>query len=519
MSAALSRTIALTLASEAAAVAATTWVTRRFAGIYAEHEVDAYFVLRQVLGWVLSVGLFGLNVSLPRALARDRAAPARRRQVMAALMLAAPVLAAIALVALVAPHAAARLLLRDAGAASLVVAASLLFAANALFGIAAASLQGLDRFGLLAGFRVVAWAIAPVAVTALAGGRASLPSLLVWWSGTIFVLDLGLFAVVARDVRGVATGPSPPADAPPVSHTARALFRFGGIRMIGALAQLSSVALAPTLVLWCGGEPRAAAAFGVAAMFTMLLAPVRLALQPVALTQLAALADDDPRARRLAIDYTAVALCAAAAATAALGMSADRLVALWLGGRYATEAAALRLSILVIGLHFLCYTLEGALDPKDDRDARPQAQLAAVAVFVVGVMIAARARAGWPGVLAAQLVAAVVQVALYFVVLARRYGLPRGREVVHGAVTVGLGCALVGIIARDAEPGARTTVVLVAAEAVAAMAFVALARAAGARWPALILGNFRSERREPCVASAAPSASTAAPSRPGSSSA
>ncbi|HXU68706.1 MAG TPA: hypothetical protein VN947_05230 [Polyangia bacterium] len=513
MSATLSRTIALTLASEAAAVAATTWVTRRFAGLYVEHEVDAYFVLRQVLGWVLSVGLFGLNVSLPRALARQREPYARGRQVLAALMLAAPVLAAIALVALVAPRAAARLLLYDAGAAALVIAASLLFAANALFGIAAASLQGLDRFGLLAAFRVVAWAIAPVAVTAFAGGRASLPALLAWWSGAIFVLDAALFLVVARDVRG-----PPTTSAPPVSATARALFRFGGVRMVGALAQLSSVALAPTLVLWCGGDARAAAAFSVAAMFTMLLAPVRLALQPVALTQLAALDDDDPRARRLAIDYTAVALCAAAGATAALAMSADRLVGLWLGGRYAAEAAALRLSILVIGLHFLCYTLEGALDPKDERDARPQAQLAAAAVFVVGVMVAAKARAGWPGVLAAQLVAAAVQTALYLVVLARRYGLPAARELVHGAVTVGIACGLVGLVARRSGSGARGTLVLVGAEAATAIVFVALARAAGARWPGLVLGNFRSERRPPCAASAAPSASTAAPSRPGSSS-
>ena len=202
MSKALSRTIALTLLSEAAAVAATTWVTRRFAGLYVEREVDAYFVLRQALGWVLSVGLFGLNVSLPRALARDRSAAARGQHVVAALALAAPVLAAIALVALVAPRAAARLLLYDAGAGGLVVAASLLFAANALFGIAAASLQGLDRFGLLAGFRVAAWAVAPVAVTAFAGGRASLAGLLILWGGAIFVLDAALFIVVARDVTG-----------------------------------------------------------------------------------------------------------------------------------------------------------------------------------------------------------------------------------------------------------------------------------------------------------------------------
>ncbi len=513
MSAALSRTIALTLLSEAAAVAATTWVTRRFAGMYAERDVDAYFVLRQLLGWLLSVGLFGLNVSLPRALARDRAASARRRQVWAALALAAPALAVIALVAVVAPRTAARVFLYDAGASSLVMAASLLFAANALFGIAAASLQGLDRFGLLAGFRVVAWAVAPVAVTVYAGGRASLASLLAWWGVVIFALDAALFAIVARDVAGGVPAPSPS-----VATTARALFRFGGVRMVGAIAQLSSVALAPTLVLWCGGDARAAAAFSVAAMFTMLLAPVRLALQPVALTQLAALRDD-ARARALAADYTALALCATAAATAALGMSADRLVGLWLGPRYAAEAAALRLSLVVIGVHFFCYTLEGAIDPADERDARPRVQLAAAALFALGVGVAVRAHAGWPGVFAAQLVAVVAQAALYLVILARRYGLPAARELVHGAVTVGAGCALVGVIARRAGAGPRATVVLALAEAATALALVALARAAGARWPALVLGSFvRSQRRPACAASAVPSRSTAAPSRPGSSS-
>jgi hypothetical protein len=513
----LSRTIALTLASEAAAVAATTWVTRRFAGLYAERDVDAYFVLRQVLGWVLSVGLFGLNVSLPRALARDPSSSARRRQVAAALALAAPVLAAIALVALVAPRAAARVLLYDAGAASLVVAAGLLFASNALFGIAAASLQGLDRFGLLAAFRVVAWAAAPVVVTACAGGRASLPALLAWWGAAIFVVDGALFAIVARDLAGRAVRSSS-SSSPSIATTARALFRFGGVRMVGAIAQLSTVALAPTLVLWCGGDTRAAAAFSVAAMFTMLLAPVRLALQPVALTQLAALGDGAP-ARALAVDYTALAACAAAAATAALAMSADRLVALWLGPRYAAQAAALRLSLVVIGVNFFCYTLEGAIDPADERDARPRAQLAAAAAFAVGVAAAARAHAGWPGVLVAQLAAVLAQAALYLAILARRYGLPAPRELVHGAVTVGAGCALVGVVARRGGAGARATVVLALAEAATALALVALARAAGARWPALVLGGFsRSQRRSSCAASAAPSPSTAAPSRPGSSS-
>src|SRR5262249_43073717 len=88
----ISRTIAWTLASEVASVVATAWITRRFAQIYIEREVNAYFVVRQVLGWVLNVGFFGLNVSLPRALARAaEGSPAgQRRQVAGALLLSAP---------------------------------------------------------------------------------------------------------------------------------------------------------------------------------------------------------------------------------------------------------------------------------------------------------------------------------------------------------------------------------------------------------------------------------------------
>ena len=199
-------------------------------------------------------------------------------------------------------------------------------------------------------------------------------------------------------------------------------------------------------------------------------------------------------------------------------MSADRLVALWLGARYATEAAALRLSIAVIGLHFLCYTLEGALDPADDRDRRPQAQLASVAVFLMGVAVAARLHAGWRGILAAQLVAVTLQSALYLAILGRRYGLPAARELVHGAVTVGAGTLVVGVLARRAGADGGATVVLVVAEAAAAVVLVALARAAGARWPALILGTVTQQRSPTCVASPVPSPSTAAPSRPRSSS-
>ena len=66
MSRALGRPIALTFAAEAAATVATVWVTRRVAADYAAGEVAGYLVLRQVLNWVLGVGMLGLNVSLPR---------------------------------------------------------------------------------------------------------------------------------------------------------------------------------------------------------------------------------------------------------------------------------------------------------------------------------------------------------------------------------------------------------------------------------------------------------------------
>jgi O-antigen/teichoic acid export membrane protein len=509
----LSRTIALTLVSEAASVAATTWVTRSFAHIYAEPQVDAYFVIRQALGWVLSVGLFGLNVSLPRALARDSSVAERRQHVLGALVLSAPVLALIALIAFVAPSTAARVLLYDTSATNLVAAASLLFCANALFAVAAASLQGLDRFGVLAFFRVVAWGVAPTLVVAIGSGRASMPTILVVWALAIFAVDLVLFAAIYGAIGRDAIVTQPP-DA--FTAVCRRLFKFGGVRMIGAIAQLSAVAMAPTVVLWSGGAAPTAASFSVAAMFTMLLAPVRLALQPVALTQLAATGRTEA-GRRLAIDYFAATVFVAAAATAALGMTADHVVQLWLGERYAAQALVLRLSIAIIGLHFFCYTLEGSLDAEDDRDRRPHAQLVGAASFAIGATIAWRLHAGWHAVLIAQAVAIVVQALLYVVILALRYGLPPRREMIHSAL-VAVSCVAVGIAGRFAHHGTRSTIVLVVAEAATVIGVLALAQASSVRWPALLLGGLaRNKRRESCAASPASSSSTAVPSTPTSS--
>lgn len=499
--------------SEAASVAATTWVTRSFARLYAEPQVDAYFVIRQALGWVLSVGLFGLNVSLPRALARDSSAAARRQFVIGALALSAPVLALIGLIAFVAPGTAARVLLYDTSATNLVAAASLLFCANALFAVAAASLQGLDRFGLLAGFRVIAWGVAPTMVVAFGGGRVSLPAILVIWALVIFVVDLVLFAAIhgAIGADGAAAELSESLGA-----VCRRLFKFGGVRMVGAIAQLSAIAMAPTVVLWSGGDAPTAATFSVAAMFTMLLAPVRLALQPVALTQLAATGRTEA-GRHLAIDYFAATVFVAAAATAALGMTADHLVHLWLGERYAAQALVLRLSVVIIGLHFFCYTLEGSLDAEDDRDRRPYAQLIGAALFAVGAAISWRLHAGWHAVAIAQLVAIIVQATLYVIILALRYGLPPWRELIHAGL-VAAACIGVGIAARLRHAGTTSTLILVAAEAATVVAVLALASVGGVRWPVLLLGSLvRRKRRESCAASPASSSSTAASSNPTSS--
>jgi O-antigen/teichoic acid export membrane protein len=487
----ISRTIAWTLVSEATSVVATAWITRRFAQVYAEREVDAYFVVRQVLGWVLNVGFFGLNVSLPRALAcASGSAAAQRRQVAGAFLLMTPLFATILLVALFVPSGAARLFLYDAGQAPLFVAVSLLFCANALFAVCAAALQGLDRFVLLAGARVMAWGVAPPLVVATLGGRASLPTVLLVWSGAIALIDVWMIVLAARVL---ASGLVIAERLEPVLAVARRLFRFGGLRMVGAIAQVSSVALAPTLVLWSGADARTAAAFSVAAMFTMLLSPVRLALQPVALTELARMRESD-EARRLAVDYCAVAACLTAAATAALGMSGDRVVSLWLGERYAATPLVLRCSVIVIGLHFFCYTLEGVLDPLDDQNRRPRAQLVAAGLFCLGVAAACGLHAGWPGVFLAQLAAVLLQTALYLRMLAARYGLPESRELIHGALTVGGGCTLIGFFARGAGTGSGPTAFLVASEAAAAVVLVMMARRAGVRWLGLLLGGFGRSR-------------------------
>ncbi len=479
------RPIALTFAGEAAATLATVWVTRRVAVAYVAVEVAGYLVLRQVLNWVLGVGLLGLNVSLPRALAADARPSARRRRLIAAASLAAPVLLVMALVAAFAPRAAAVALLHDGSEGALLAAATFLIATNGVFAIAAAALQGLDRFGALALARIAAFAIGPSVVVGMLAGHRSLPSVLWAWGGATAVIDVVLVLVIQRALRHRADADAN-ASASGFGGEWRSLLGYGGPRMIGAIAQLSTVALAPTLALWCGGTAAEAAALSIAAMFGVLLGPVRLALQPVALTRLAARPPRDT-AQPLAQQFVAASACAAAAFGGALATVGDRLVALWLGERFDAPQAVVRIGVAAVVLHFFCYALEGVLDADDPEHRRPRAQLAACGLFAVGVLASVEAHAGVGGILVAQLAAALLQTALYLRLVARRYGLPATRELLHGALTVGAAAALIGMVGRFAAAGALATVATCAAQVVAALALFAAARSSGASWPTLLM--------------------------------
>lgn len=408
---ALARPVLLTFASEAASVVSTVWVTRRIATAYPGAEVAAYLVLRQVLNWVLGVGLMGLNVSLPRALAAAPDPAARARRLAAALVVAAPVILLLLAAPAVAPGLLARVILHDAGAAALMAPACALIAANGLFGLGAAALQGLDRFGALALGRVVAFGVGPIAVAGLLGARVGLPRLLLAWSAATLAVDLAVGVVVLRalDCKTVFASDLPRGD---IRTLARSLVGYGGPRMIGAIAQIATVALAPSLSLWCGADRSAAAALSVGAMFGVVLGPVRLALQPIGLTRLAAITRAD-EALRLVRDYVAASALAAVLLGAPLVALGPRVVALWLGPAMATRPTLLRAAVAAAVLHFFCYALEGVLDAHDPRHRRPAAQLLAALAFAALAAACALGRAGAAGVAVAQLLASVFQTVLY----------------------------------------------------------------------------------------------------------
>jgi hypothetical protein len=309
------------------------------------------------------------------------------------------------------------------------------------------------------------------------------------WAGVTAAIDVALGVVVWRHIgygyqydHGIGIG---------IGRIGRELALYGGPRMIGAVAQLSTVALAPTIALWSGAAAGEAAALSVAAMFGVLLGPVRLALQPVALTRLAEERGAPSReARELAQKFVAAAACATGAFGGALVTSGDRLAALWLGERFAAPALVLA-SVAAVALQFFCYALEGVLDADDGGHRRPRAQLAAAALFAVGALAAVEARAGAAGVVVAQLAASLAQTALYLALVARRYGLPTVRELLNGAVTVGGAAVLVGAAARWTGEGALATALAVAAQGVVALATALAARASGARWPELLLPRRR----------------------------
>src|SRR5215472_3040425 len=479
-----SRAIRFTFLGELTSVIAAVWVTRRIATDY-PLQVAGYLVLRQILNWFLNIGLWGLNVSLPRALAAEPRPGAWHILVKAALLLTAPGLLIIALVAVFAPRPVALLLLHNADAERLLVAAVFLFATNGGFALGAKVLQGIDRFGLLALGRFLAFALGPVAVVASLSSRVSLPTVLGAWGAATLAIDVLLAGPIWLALRPAA---HPPTTTDSVLVASRRLLGYGGLRMMGGIAYLAVFATAPSLALWAGASADAAAALSTAALFGALFSPVYVALYQVALTRLSQ-PMPPAEARRLAEDFYAGAACVAAAFIGLLAASGDRLVALWLGDQFRAYGALVRVAVIAVGLQCLCGTLEGVIDAADPAHQRPRAQFMAVLLFFIGAGLSVAFAAGWPGIVMAQLVAAVVLAVLYTRLIARRYGLPSRRELYNGALTVGGAAFAAGLPLRWTGHGLSSTVLLVSGQASAALIAFWLARSAGVRWPALILGE------------------------------
>ncbi len=417
----MKRSILLTLISEAIALLATVWLTRQIALHHPTDLVAEYLVLRQVLNWVLGVGLFGLNIALPQALAGDRRPEVQRAKILASLMVAAPALSLLVLGALVPSQHLALALVHNAARQPLLRAGCLLIAGNGLFTVLAAALQGLERFGSLAVARIAAFALVPTLAVAI--HPSSIPALLGSWAWGTWMVDLLMALRIAASLK-----PTKSAQPLPIGRIGRELFRYGALRMMGAIAQLSTVALAPSLALWSGASAREAGALSVAAMFGVLLGPIRLALQPVALTQLAR-RPPLREARLIAQNFVAAAAAIATVAGVALTSLAGVLVALWLGSHFAGTESALSLSVAAVVLQFFCYTLEGVLDADDPQKERPRAQLLAAGLFVIAALVGIEARAGAAGVLLAQLCTSIGLTALYLRQITNRYGLPQARSI------------------------------------------------------------------------------------------
>lgn len=496
MSARVSRSIRLTFLSEATSVLAAVWVTRRIATSYPA-EVATYLVLRQILNWFISVGFWGLNISLPRALASAHRPEIRRRVVLAGLVLTLPMVVGITVVGLFAPRVASMLVLHDASADRVFVAAAFLFACNGLFALGAASLQGLDRFGLLAIGRIFAFGVGPVAVMAGLSKQASLSTVLWAWGAATLLVDTAVALPLLSALRLPAAAQ---AATERLRVTVARLISYGGRRMLGSLSQLSILALAPSLALWAGASSGAAGALSMAAMFGVLSVPLSIAIRQVSLTRLAQPLPREEH-RRLAQDVFAATACMCAVMVGVLAASADRLTEVWLGPQFSGYSTLVRLAVVPVGLQYICYTLEGAIDAEDPEHQRPRTQFLASLLFFAGAGLAVIFHAGWPGIVAAQLVPSVVQVVLYTRLMARRYGLPPARELIHGALTVGLGAFLVGLPLRMGGQGLRGTALLSVGQLLVVLALLWMAWAAGVRWPSLVLG----ERARRAVAPIRPS--------------
>jgi O-antigen/teichoic acid export membrane protein len=335
-----------------------------------------YALARRTLAFISPLCTLGTDFALARyvALTVQRDRPEAETLFAVSLVVLGATSTVIVAMFIILQRPLAIALFGDADFVSLVPALTVVIVGGGLHSLAYNYLRGMSRFLTANVLMALNYAVIPI-LTAVAFGRSV--------TATLWSMGLGWLGVSA-----VCASLLPRSWARPRLRL-RQILRYGLPRAPGDLIQLGLMA-APGILLSHSStiEVAGVAAFGIAGLGLLAnaLNPISFILLPVSTTLLAA---GDMRALRRHVFRVVVFVAVAAVVVlVAAEVFADRLLLIFLGGRFTAAASTIRWVMLAAPPYALYVTLKSVVDARHVRAVNTRnLALAAVAFAVlVGVM-------------------------------------------------------------------------------------------------------------------------------------
>ena len=474
--------LALTLGGQVAVALCTVLLYRLIVERLGTEGFGAFSLGKQAVSLLFPVVTVGLVGGLPRAMALTRAGrgPAPEALLGAALAICGTVALACALLAVALPGATSAAFFGGTADAQLVAAAAVLLVATALFHVAYGYFRGRLRLGAANLLQVLASGVAPVLLL-LAVPDVGVDGLLASMGVVLGVLSLAwIGGPVVRAARAGRRA---------LTTAGRGLLDYGARRVPGEIAQVGLFALVPVVASHVTGLTEV----GFLAAALQLVAMLGVALNPIGVVLLPSFAErfeaDPAGMRRQAGALAGFALHAAAFAAAQLLVFGGLVLEIWLGPEFEAAGSLARVTLLAAGPFVFYLVMRSSLDAVAVRSYNTRSNLAGLTTFAAIATVGLASDALDPAFAVAWAFAGgvTVQGAMTAVFVQRRFSVPTGDYAALPALALAALSGGAALALRPAIEGSGAPLVLlIAAEAVLSVLFLAGLLAVRAPWTGLL---------------------------------